>query len=387
MAFALLVLLAFSTAPSPLYALYAQRDHFSSLVITLIYGAYALGVAASLFFVSHRSDVHGRRPHLLGAVGLAVVSALVFIAWPSLPGLFAGRTLSGVSVGLTVSTATAYLDELHRIQHPRASAQLTVSAATLGGLGFGALLTGLLAEYASHPLVVPYAVLLGLLVVAGIAVAGARETRRRVRPAPPYRPQRATAPPQARATFFAALVGVLLAYAAPAVFVGLAGTFLAGTVHDGSRALAGAAIALVFAAGVAAVMVTRAWPARRLLAMGIVLEIAGLGLVVIAAWLPTPSLALFLVGGGVVGAAAASLFRGTLGSVVEISPPEQLGEALAGFFLSGYVGLSLPAIAVGVALQFVSPRAALLAFAVAVSAGILAASRRLLPRAGTPGTG
>jgi len=103
-----LVLLAFSTAPSPLYVLYAHRDHFSSLVITLIYAAYALGVICSLVFVSHLSDLHGRRPHLLAAVAIAVVSAALFIAWPSLPGLFVARILSGISVGLTVSTATAY---------------------------------------------------------------------------------------------------------------------------------------------------------------------------------------------------------------------------------------------------------------------------------------
>jgi hypothetical protein len=134
-AFAFLVLLAFSTAPSPLYVLYAHRDHFSALVITLIYAAYAIGVVCSLFFVSHLSDLHGRRPHLLLAVAIDVVSGALFIAWPSLPGLFVARILSGISVGLTVSTATAYLDELHRAQRPQSSVarpQLTATAANLG---------------------------------------------------------------------------------------------------------------------------------------------------------------------------------------------------------------------------------------------------------------
>lgn len=110
------------------------------------------------------------------------------------------------------------------------------------------------------------------------------------------------------------------------------------------------------------------------------LDIIGLALVVVAAWLPTPSLALFLTSGGVIGAAAATLFKGTLGSVITItiSPADKLGERLAGFFLSGYVGLSLPVIAVGIALQSLSPRATLLAFAIALSAGNLAASRLLL---------
>jgi hypothetical protein len=56
----------------------------------------------------------------------------------------------------------------------------------------------------------------------------------------------------------------------------------------------------------------------------------------------------------VVGAAAAALFKGTLRTVVAISPAGKLGEAPAGFLLSGYIGLAVPAIAVGIALQSVT---------------------------------
>jgi hypothetical protein len=151
-------------------------------------------------------------------------------------------------------------------------------------------------------------------------------------------------------------------------------------VHDTSLAMAGAAIFIVFAVGVALLAASSAWPVRRLLLAGVTLDIGGLAAVVVAAWLPDPSLALFLAGGGMVGAGAAALFKATLGSVVAISPPDKLGEALAGFFLSGYVGLSLPAIAVGIALQFASARDTLLAFAVTASVGILGASRLLRSR-------
>lgn len=380
-AYAFLALLAFSTAPSPLYVLYAHRDHFSSLTITLIYAAYAFGVVVSLCFASHLSDVHGRRPHLLAAVVLAVAAACLFIAWPALPGLFAARVLSGISVGLTVSTATAYLDELHRCRRSRAvgaPAQLTSTVANLGGLSLGALLTGVLAQYVGHPLVVPYVVLLAMLALAGVAVALSPETRSRRRPLPAYRPQRPSAPEHARRRFYGALIGVLLAYAGPAVFIGLAGTFLATAVHDTSLATAGATVAVLFLVGIAVLSATRTWPARRLIVAGSAADIAGLGIVVGAAWLPTPSLALFLAGGGIVGAGTAALFKGTLGTVVDISPRAQLGEALAGFFLSGYVGLSVPAIAVGIALQFIGERVALLAFAIAVGAGILCAAPLLL---------
>jgi hypothetical protein len=50
----------------------------------------------------------------------------------------------------------------------------------------------------------------------------------------------------------------------------------------------------------------------------------------------------------------------------------------SGRWPAGYVGLSVPVIGVGIALRFVSARVTLLAFAIAVAAGILPSSRILL---------
>jgi hypothetical protein len=386
-AFTFVVLLAFSTVPSPLYILYAHRDHFSSFMITVIYAAYAVGVIASLFLASHLSDVHGRRPHLLAAVALAIASDAVFLAWPSLAGLFVGRILCGLSVGLAVSTATAWINELHRARNPRSSgarAQFTATAANLGGLGLGALAAGLLAQLAAGPLTLPYLVFLSLLLVAGLAAGLSPETRQRAAVLPAYRPQRITVPSDARPRFFAALLGAFLAFAVLGMFIGLAGTFLATAVHQTSLALSGAAVFVVFGVGVALLAVTSTWTARRLIAVGVPLTIAGLALTVLAAWLPAPNLTLFLLGGALIGAGGSAIFKGTIGTVAAIAPAGALGEALSGLFLAGYAGLSLPVVAIGVALEFLTTRATLLAVAIVVAAGILAATRRLTERASRP---
>src|SRR5262245_26476100 len=109
--FTFVTLLAFSTVPSPLYAVYAARDGFSPFMITLIYAAYAAGVIFSMLFISHLSDFHGRRPHVLAAIAIAILSDLVFLVWPTLSGLFVGRVLCGLAVGLVTSTAAAALRE------------------------------------------------------------------------------------------------------------------------------------------------------------------------------------------------------------------------------------------------------------------------------------
>lgn len=52
--------------------------------------------------------------------------------------------------------------------------------------------------------------------------------------------------------------------------------------------------------------------------------------------------------------------------------------ALASFFVAGYVGLSVPVVGAGFALQHVSFKVTLLDLSLAVVAGILVASRYLL---------
>ncbi|MFC7755938.1 MFS transporter [Tsukamurella soli] len=389
-AFTFLVLQAFMTAPSPLYGLYARRDGFSSLTITLIYAAYAAGVVVSLIFAGHLSDHHGRRPFLLIALGLDIVSAAVFIVWPDLAGLYVARVLCGLAVGVTSSTATAYLSELYLAHRPPESihrAQLLISTVTLGGLGIGALAVGLLAQYVAHPLTVPYLILLAAFVVSAIGIAFAAETRPRLDPVPRYRPQRASAPPHARTEFFSALVGICLAFAVFGVFIGLAGTFLVVVLHHASLALAGAAIFLLFAVGVAVTTVVSAWKPRGVLIVGIGFTLAGLAALVVSAWLDQPSLTLFLVGGALIGAGGSAMFKGSLSVVIGVSPPGRLAESLAGFFLSGYVGISVPVIAVGIALQHANTRDVLLWFAIIIAVGFLAATPFLLryePPVSTP---
>src|SRR5262249_22972856 len=111
-AFSFLTLSALSTAPSALYGLYAQHEHLAPLTLTVVYAAYAAGVTVSLLLAGHVSDWYGRRAVLTPALALATVAAVLFIAWQSLAGLLLARVLTGLALGATVATATAYLGDL-----------------------------------------------------------------------------------------------------------------------------------------------------------------------------------------------------------------------------------------------------------------------------------
>src|SRR3954453_8096631 len=129
-AFAFLTVLAFSTVPTPLYAIYQARDGFSTFMVTVIFAAYAVGVILALFFAGHVSDWIGRRRGLVPAVGLSFLSAIVFLAWRDVPGLLLGRVLSGLSVGVVTATATAFLAELHAAERPGAPPRRAQTLAT-----------------------------------------------------------------------------------------------------------------------------------------------------------------------------------------------------------------------------------------------------------------
>src|SRR5258706_1909513 len=79
--FALLVVMALGTVPSPLYGLYQRRDGFSTFTITLIFAVYSAGTALSLLFAGSVSDWYGRKMVLIPGVLLSAVSTVVFLVW------------------------------------------------------------------------------------------------------------------------------------------------------------------------------------------------------------------------------------------------------------------------------------------------------------------
>src|ERR1700684_2559463 len=183
--------LAFSAVPTPLYVVYQQRDHFSTLMITVVYAVYALGVIASLFLGGHVSDWTGRRRVLVPALAVNVLSAVLFIAFPSVGGLIVARLVSGVSVGLPTGTAPAYLAELHLGAGGSPDGrrpQVVATAANLGGIGVGPLGAGLLAQFVPFPLVVPYVIFGGVLVALALLIAFAPEAGSRPDPRPGWPP-------------------------------------------------------------------------------------------------------------------------------------------------------------------------------------------------------
>ena len=88
-------LLAGSAAPTPLYAIYQRQWGFSPITTTIVFGVYAVAVLAALLTLGRLSDSVGRRPVLLAALGVQVLSMLVFATAGGVGELMAARDHPG----------------------------------------------------------------------------------------------------------------------------------------------------------------------------------------------------------------------------------------------------------------------------------------------------
>lgn len=375
-----LAVMAFSTVPTPLYAIYQARDGFPTWVITVIFAVYAVGVIASLLFVGHLSDWFGRRRMALFAVLAELLAAAIFLAFPSVPGLVVARFVSGLGVGALTAAATAHLGELRAIARPGDPGRAGVVATVVntGGLALGPLIAGALAQFAPAPLELPYAVFAVILIVGGILLSLVPETVTAPDPRPAYRPQRARIPEGSRSTFAAAGVAAFTGFAVFGFFTALAPTVLAATMGETSRLVAGVAVFVVFAASAAAQIVFAALPAARQRTLGVVGMAVGLVLLVASAILG--HLPLFLLAGIVAGAGVGLVFRDAISTAGSLAGPGNRGEVLAAMFLIAYLGLVVPVLGIGVALIVWPVIPVLVVFAAAVAVLVVAAGVRLTRR-------
>ncbi|MDO9395550.1 MAG: MFS transporter [Herbiconiux sp.] len=358
-----LLVMAYSTVPTPLYPLYQERDGFPAFTITVIFAAYAIGVMISLYLFGHVSDWTGRRRVLLVAVLLSAVSAVMFVFWSEVPGLIVARLVNGASIGILTATATAHLGELRSVAKPSESSIVAASvsgAANLGGLALGPLIGGVFADFLPDPLMLPHVVFLVVLLVAAVVLLLVPETVDVPDDPPRWRPQRISVPPQSRRRFVVAAFGAFSGFAVFGLFTALAPTFLVTTFQQGDHLLAGATTFSVFAAAAIGQIVL----ARVRLRVQLTVAVIGcaVGLVGVALGALLPELALFLAGGVIAGVGVGLLFKGAIGTAVAVADPARKGESLALMFLIAYAGLALPALAIGAVLLFEPPTAVLLAF-------------------------
>jgi MFS family permease len=354
-----------TTLPTPLYGIYQAEWHFSAGMVTVIFAVYAAAVLVTLLLAGRSSDHAGRKPVLAAALIASALSTMAFIVAPDEGVLVVGRVLSGLSAGLMTGTATAMLTELIPAPPSRGRASLAATAANMGGLGLGPLIAGLFAQYLPRPTTLVFEAYLAVLVVAGLCLRFVTETvspRRRVG----LRFAGLGIPERGRGEFLAAAVAVFAAFALLGLFSSLVPGFIGGVLHQGSHAVQGAVVFLIFAIGTVTQMALVRISSRRVSLAGLGLLLVSLGLIVAA--LAQAAMGLFLAGTAVGGVAVGAIFLASLATANRLAPPERRGQVISAFFVACYAGLIIPVIGVGVLSGFIGTFRAVLAFSLLLAA-------------------
>jgi MFS family permease len=362
-AYAFLVTMLGATLPTPLYPLFAERYSFGALMVTVIFGVYAFGAIAGLLAFGELSDEIGRKPVLVTGLALSAVSTVLFVVADSLTPIFAARVVSGISAGIFTGTATATLVDLVPGDRRRL-ASLVAVVVTLGGLGLGTLIAGLLADHFGSPLRLPFVVHAGLLAPAVVGVLLIPESvgLRRFR----FRLRRLSVPAEVRTVFIRGATAGFGAFAVTGLLSAVAPAFLADVLGFTSHTLAGLLLSALLAASIVGQLAVPRFSDRRALVWGCALLIGGVALLALS--LEIESLAMLIACCVAAGVGQGLALGAGLAAINQRAPVERRAETASSFFVVIYIGLSVPVIGAGVAAHAFGLHTAGIAFSVAVAA-------------------
>ncbi|MFC7574057.1 MFS transporter [Klenkia terrae] len=114
----LVLVLAASGVPSPLYRVYAEEFGFGTGTLTLVFAVYAFALLAALLTVGALSDHVGRRPVLAVALLVEAVAMGLFFVADGVWWLLAARVVQGLATGAMTGAFGAALLDLQRRDRP-----------------------------------------------------------------------------------------------------------------------------------------------------------------------------------------------------------------------------------------------------------------------------
>jgi predicted MFS family arabinose efflux permease len=342
--FGWLVLMAGANLATPLYAVYAQRFGFSSLVLTSVFATYAFVLVPALILFGRLSDRFGRRPIIVTGLVVACAALVLFAFASSVAWLYAARALQGLAVGMISGTATAALVELDP-EGNRRRAALLAGLAQAGGSALGPIAAGVLAQWAPSPLRLCFFVGLGVTVAsaAGLLVLLGEPERGRE----PWRIQRPRVPAEIRAGFARVGLTAATAWAVVALYLSIVPSYASGLLHTHDLALLAAVAALALLASFAAQVVSQRRRPSLQASQAVGLGAIAVGLVILVAASPLQSLALLIAGGLVTGAGHGVAFLNAQEELNHIAPDAQRGEVTSAFIGCIYALVAAAVIAAG----------------------------------------
>jgi MFS family permease len=346
-------LLAASSAPSPLYPVYQAEFRFSPITLTAIFAVYVLALLMSLLTVGRLSDYIGRRVTLACALIVEGGAMALFLGADGVGWLVAARVVQGFATGAAIGVLGAYLLDLQPGDGSRLGS-LVNSVAPTFGLGVGAVVTGLLVQYAPHPTRLIFAILTALFVALALATVALPETVQRVPGAlAAMRPEIAV-PVRARRAFVGAVPTMVATWALGGLILSVGGSLLGTVFGQSNHGVVGIVIGLLPLSAALAALLVRDLAPSTMARLGDAFLAVGSGLFLIALW--SSSTPLFVVASIVAGGGFGSAFLGALRSVSQLAEPHERAALLSAVYVVSYVAFSVPALVAGLLITHIGLR-------------------------------
>lgn len=336
----LMTFMAASSAPTPLYRLYQQLWQFSPVTLTLIFATYAFTLLGSLLIIGSLSDYIGRRPVIIAAIFLQIISMSFFLFASDVSMLFIARGLQGIATGLAVSAIGAAILDFSKLQ-----GSLINSIAPMVGMAVGIFLTCSILQFSAQPLQLVFEFLCLLLICELILSFFTPETvQKRSGALASLKPNMAI-PPQTKSALLSISPINIALWMVSGFFLSLMPSLLAEIFETSSAWLNGITFMALALSGAAGILTLRKSTNYRILLTG-TLSIAIGSTVLFLAINLTSAVVLFL-GSIITGVGFGTAFMGAIRTVMPLALPEERAGLMAAFFVESYLAFSTPAILAG----------------------------------------
>jgi MFS family permease len=342
----LVLMLAASGVPSPLYRVYAEEFGFGSGILTVVFAVYAFALLVALLVVGALSDHVGRRPVLAAALVLEAVSMVLFLAADGVGWLLAARIVQGLATGAMTGAFGAALLDLQRPERPLGA--LMNSAAPGFGLSLGAVGAGLAVAFVPSPTDWVFGLLTVLCLVAAVGVwVFLPESSPRLPGAAASLVPSVHIPAPQRRAFVAALPCLIATWALSGLYASLGPSLVVGVFGVEDHVVGSLVILALNGTGLIGSLSMRGVAPTRSMVIGALILAVGVGGTVAA--LSSGSLAFFFGAAVVSGFGFGTAFLGAMATLTRDVAPGERAALLAAVFTVSYLAFSLPAIAAGIA--------------------------------------
>ncbi|MBT1597884.1 MFS transporter [Curtobacterium flaccumfaciens] len=337
----LLVSVASSAVPSPIYPVYAAEWHLTPLMLTGVFAIYVAGLLASLLIAGRLSDHVGRKPVLVvGGLGVALSLGLFAVA-DGVVALIVDRIVQGVSVGLLIGALGAALIDNSLERHPTMAGVLNGVIPPIA-LATGALSSGALVQWGPAPEQLVYLLFGALLVLLVLALSVVPEQVER-RPGALRSLRPTISVPRSSRRLFRGVAGSLVAsWALGGMFLSLVPSALGAVFGITNHFAAGALIAVVTGVGALTGLAIQRMDTRRAVLLGLVALV--LGPIITVSFVFAHSLPGMVVGSAVAGVGFGAGFQAPLRMLLATAAPTHRAGLLSTIYVVSYLAFGVPSV-------------------------------------------